>query len=106
MKKTTLFLVVFAAANIAFAAGDAASGKAAYTKACRTCHGADGTPNAAIAKSMKVEMLHLGDPAVQKLNDDEMKDIIVKGKGKMRGISSVTGKTVDDVVAFTRTLKK
>ena len=38
------------------AAGDATAGKAAYDKACKSCHGADGTPNAAIAKSMKVEM--------------------------------------------------
>ena len=37
----------------AFAA-DAAAGKAVYDKSCKTCHGADGTPPAGMAKTMKV----------------------------------------------------
>ena len=40
-------------------AADVNAGKAAYNKACKSCHGADGTPNAAIAKMMKVEMKDL-----------------------------------------------
>ncbi|MDE3197781.1 MAG: c-type cytochrome, partial [Acidobacteriota bacterium] len=31
-------------------AADAAAGKALYATKCKTCHGADGTPNAAFAK--------------------------------------------------------
>jgi len=92
--------------GLAMAAGDATAGKATYDKACKSCHGADGTPSAAIAKAMKVEMLHLGDPSVQKLSDDELKGIVAKGKGKMKPIKAVTGKSVDDVVAYMRTLKK
>jgi mono/diheme cytochrome c family protein len=104
----TLWLVVLtlATASLAIAAGDAAAGKASYDKACKSCHGADGTPNPGIAKSLKVDMLHLGDPAVQKLTDDELKAIVVNGKGKMKGVKSVAGKSVDDVVAYMRTLKK
>lgn len=93
-------------AGIMLAAGDAAAGKAVYTKSCQSCHGPDGTPKEAIAKSLKVEMLHLGDPAVQKLSDDELKKIVTDGKGKMKGIKSVTGDSVDNVVAYMRTLKK
>jgi mono/diheme cytochrome c family protein len=92
--------------TLAIAAGDATAGKAVYDKACKSCHGADGTPNAGIAKSMKVEMLHLGDPAVQKLSDDELKAAITGGKGKMKPVKSVTGKAADDVVAYMRSLKK
>lgn len=87
-------------------AGDATAGKAVYDKACKSCHGADGTPNAAIAKAMKVGMLHLGDPAVQKLSDDDLKGVVTNGKGKMKPIKTVTGKSVDDVVSYMRTLKK
>jgi len=87
-------------------AADATAGKAVYDKACKSCHGADGTPNPAIAKSMKVDMLPMGDPAVQKMSDDELKGIVTGGKGKMKAIKSVNAKSADDVVAFLRTLKK
>jgi len=98
-------LILFAA-GLALAAGDATAGKAAYDKSCKGCHGPDGTPGAAIAKSLKVDMLHLGDPAVQKLSDDELKSIMANGKGKMKATKSVTGKAADDVVAYMRTFKK
>jgi mono/diheme cytochrome c family protein len=92
--------------SLAMAAGDATAGKAVYDKACKSCHGADGTPNAGIAKSMKVEMAHLGDASVQGMSDDDLKAVITNGKGKMKPIKSVTGKAVDDVVAYMRSLKK
>jgi mono/diheme cytochrome c family protein len=95
-----------AAACVALAAGDASAGKAVYDKSCKSCHGADGTPNAAIAKSMKVEMVHLGDASVQGMSDDALKGIITGGKGKMKPIKAVTGKAADDVVAYMKTLKK
>jgi mono/diheme cytochrome c family protein len=93
-------------AGLAFAAGDATAGKAAYDKACKSCHGADGTPNAAIAKSMKVEMKNLGAADVQALSDDDLKKAITAGQGKMKPVKSVSGKAADDVVAYIRTLKK
>jgi mono/diheme cytochrome c family protein len=87
-------------------AADATAGKAVYNKSCKACHGADGTPNPAIAKSMKVEMLHLGDPAVQKLSDADLKSFITSGKGKMKAITSVKGKAVDEDTAYMRTFNK
>jgi mono/diheme cytochrome c family protein len=97
---------ILALAGLALAAGDATAGKAVYDKSCKGCHGADGTPNAGIAKSMKVTMLHLGDPDVQKLSDDNLKSVVTDGKGKMKGVKSASGKAADDVVAYMRTLKK
>lgn len=102
--KTVLALVATGAA--AFAAGDAKAGADIYAKACKSCHGADGTPNPAIAKMMKVEMKHLGDPAVQGLPDSKWEEIVSAGIGKMKPVKSVTGKQVADVVAFGKTLKK
>src|SRR6476661_891895 len=58
-------LMLTASTGLALAAGDAAAGKAVYDKACKTCHGADGTPNPAIAKMMKVDMKPLGGAEVQ-----------------------------------------
>jgi mono/diheme cytochrome c family protein len=89
-----------------FAAGDASTGKAVFEKSCKNCHGATGEGNPAIAKMMKVEMKPLGSAEVQGLSDDDLKKIVSDGKGKMQPIRTVTGKSVDDVVAYVRTLKK
>jgi mono/diheme cytochrome c family protein len=100
-----LFIALTFMAAGAFAA-DAQAGKAAYDRACKSCHGAAGTPNAAIAKAMKVEMRDLGSKEVQAQSDAEIKAIITDGKGKMKPVKTVTGADVDNVVAFMRTLKK
>lgn len=100
--KTILALVPVGA--VALAAGDAKAGAEVYAKACKSCHGADGTPNPAIAKMMKVEMRHLGDPAVQSLPDSKWDEIITNGTGKMKPVKSVTNAA--DVIAFAKTLKK
>ena len=86
-------------------AADAQAGKAAYDKSCKSCHGADGTPNPAMVKALKVEMRHLGSKEVQAHSDAELKAAITEGKGKMKPIKTVSGAAADDVVAFMRTLK-
>jgi len=90
----------------AYAAGDSAAGKAVYERACKGCHGATGTANPAMAKVMKVEIKDLGSSEVQSMSDDDLKKVVTDGKGKMQPIKSVTGKSVDDVVAYVRTFKK
>lgn len=105
MRTFTLSFLILAGSVMGFAA-DAEAGKAVYMKACRGCHGADGAPNAGIAKSQGVTMKHLGDPDVQKTSDADLKKAIVEGFGKMKPVKSVTPAQADDVVAFMRTLKK
>ena len=104
MKKTVAVLI--ASAGLALAAGDAAAGKAVYDKSCKSCHGADGTPNAAVAKMMKVDMKDLKSTEVQALSDEDMKKIVTEGKGKMRPVKTVSGPAVDDLIAYVRSLKK
>jgi mono/diheme cytochrome c family protein len=84
-------------------AADATAGKAVYEKACKSCHGADGTPNAAVAKMMKVDIADLKSTA---LSDADIKAVITSGKGKMQPVTSVTGASVDNVVAYIRSLRK
>ena len=81
-------------------------GKEVYDKACKACHGAQGQGNPGMAKMLKVEMHPLGSKEVQAQSDAELKKIITEGKGKMKPVSSVSGKQVDDVIAFVRTLKQ
>ena len=101
----TMFTLALAAA-IAMYAADAKAGKAVYDTSCKSCHGPDGTPNPAVAKMMKVEMKDLKSSDVQSMSDADLATVITKGKGKMKAIAAVTGKSVDDVVAHVRSLKK
>ncbi len=84
---------------------DVAAGKAAYDKACKSCHGAEGKGNPAIAKMMKVEMRALGSSEVQAKNDAAISKDITEGMGKMKGIKSLAAGDVKSVVEFVRTLK-
>ena len=99
-------LLVISVAGLAWAAGDAAAGKAVYDKACKSCHGADGAGNANIAKMMKVEMKSLASAGVQARSDADLKRVIEEGEGKMKPVKTVAGKDVDNVIAYVRSLKK
>jgi mono/diheme cytochrome c family protein len=103
-------IILTTAALLGLAAGsyaaDAKAGAALYDKSCKSCHGADGTPNAGVAKMMKVEMKDLKSPDVQAMSAADLKKVITDGKGKMKAIPAVTGAGTDDVVAYVKTLKK
>jgi mono/diheme cytochrome c family protein len=106
MKRVMTALAGLVVSAAVLVAADAAAGKAAYDKACKSCHGADGTPNPKIAAMMKVEMRHLGSKEVQALSEAEHKKIITEGHGKMKPVKTISGAAVDDVVAYIRTLKQ
>jgi len=100
----TLTLAGLSAAAVS--AADAKAGQAAYEKACKSCHGPDGTSNPALGKMLKVDIHDLKSADVQSMTDADLKKIITDGKGKMKPVSSVSGTAVDDVVAYVRALKK
>jgi mono/diheme cytochrome c family protein len=100
------FLVTAGLASIPAAAAPADAGKALYDKSCKSCHGAAGEGNPAIAKAMKVTLRPLGSKEVQAKHDTELKNDITKGVGKMKPVAGLTDKQAEDVVAFVRTLKK
>lgn len=107
MKRTVLTTFVLAlSAGFVWAAGDAAAGKAAYDKSCKTCHGATGAANPNIVKMMKVDIKDLSSPEVQGMSDADIKKVITEGKGKMKPVKTVAGKDVDNVIAYVRSLKK
>jgi mono/diheme cytochrome c family protein len=105
--RTILITATFVCLSAAAAsAGDAKAGQAVYDRACKTCHGADGSANPAIAKMMKVEMQDLKSAEVQGLSDADIKKIVTDGKGKMRPVTSVSGTDLDNVAAYVHSLKK
>jgi mono/diheme cytochrome c family protein len=87
-------------------AASAKDGEAVYTTKCKTCHGADGAGNPAIAKMMNVTMKPLGSAEVQAKPDAGLKAAVTTGTGKMKPVSGVAGADLDNVVAYVRTLKK
>jgi mono/diheme cytochrome c family protein len=104
-----MYLTMFAlalTAGVAMYAADAKAGKTVYDTSCKSCHGPDGTPNAAVAKMMKVEMKDLKSPEVQAMSDADIAAVVTKGKGKMKAITAVNGKSADDVAAYVHSLKK
>jgi mono/diheme cytochrome c family protein len=103
----TFFALMATVAGIALGA-DAKAGGEIYNKTCKGCHGADGAaPNEQLAKMMNVTIPTLASPEFQAAkSDDDIRNAITKGKGKMPAQKSVPAASVDDVVAYIRSLKK
>jgi mono/diheme cytochrome c family protein len=101
-----MIVLALAAASTAVQAANAKAGMSVYNKSCKSCHGADGMANPAVAKMMKVDIPDLKSADVQAMSDDDLKKVITDGKGKMTPISGVSGAAADNVVAYVRSLKK
>lgn len=107
MLRKVLSIAFLAGAGVAvLSAADAGAGGAVYAKSCKSCHGADGTPNSMVAKMMGATIPDLKSPEVQALTDDQIKSVISAGKGKMKPMKTVAGADLDNVAAFVHTLKK
>jgi mono/diheme cytochrome c family protein len=100
---TTLALAGLSAATSL--AADAKAGQPVYEKSCKSCHGADGAGNPAIAKMMKVDMKDLKSAEVRGMSNSDLTKVITEGKGKMKPVKTVSPAEADEVVAYVRTLK-
>jgi cytochrome c6 len=79
-----------------------ADGAALYKSKCAMCHGADGSGNTPVGKSLHLKSLGAVD--VQKLTDAELSKIIREGKGKMPAFaaSKLTDTELAEVVHVIR----
>lgn len=76
--------VLLGSAGVASAADSAA--KKLYQKTCQSCHGANGTPPPALAKSMPIPVASAA--ILSQKTDAELLRIIADGAGKMPGYSN------------------
>lgn len=99
----TLLLIPILLTTIAASADD---GAVLYkTKTCAMCHGADGSGNTPVGKSMKARDLRSAE--VQKQSDAELTAIIADGKGKMPAFGkTLNAEQVRALVKHIRTLAK
>jgi mono/diheme cytochrome c family protein len=105
MRVLAIFFCGLLLLPLGLSAADAKAGEAVFTARCKSCHGADGAGNPAIAKMMKVDMKALGSDEVQKQSDAQLKMDFTGGVGKMKPVA-VAGADADNLVAYLRTLKK
>ncbi len=89
--------------------GDAVAGKALYMTSCKKCHGELGEGVPKMYRLVKAPLVHLGSKVVQDKSDAELRKSMTDGFGKMQAIKDprpLTPAEMDNVVAFTRTLKQ
>jgi mono/diheme cytochrome c family protein len=99
--QVALALVLLVSGAVGFSQS---SGEAVYNSNCKSCHGATGTPNPAMAKMMGIKAT--SDPDMQKLTAAQMFTSVKDGKGKMKPFGGkLTDDQIKDSVAFFRTLK-
>jgi len=95
----TLFVVSVVEAN---PGPDSAGSSATFRTKCAMCHGPDGG-GSAVGKSMNVPDLR--SPAVQKLPDAELAQVIASGKGGMPSFkNSLSEDQIHSMVSYVRSL--
>jgi mono/diheme cytochrome c family protein len=112
MKPGTRGLVIIALCVPLYAAGP--QGQEVFEKVCSECHGAKGTGNKVADNFYKMQIPRLDSEAVQKMSDAELKEVIMKGRRKMKPPlagtpymrHSVKPELLDETVGYIRTLKK
>jgi cytochrome c553 len=88
--------------SLVSAAPDAA---ADYKAKCASCHGADGKGTTPVGKAMNLR--DLGSAEVQSQTDEQLFEVIAKGKGKMPGYEKSLGaEKCKEQVAFIRSMKQ
>jgi len=101
-----LFLILGSSQLLVAQPGDPAAGKTVYTKSCAICHGVAGEGKEALAKALKVEIRHFGSKEVQAKSDEELRQAVVDGVGKMKPVKGLSDKDLSNLIAHMRTFAK
>lgn len=89
-------------------------GKAIFDRTCKQCHGPEGKGDTAADKFYQVRIPRLNSAYVQQKSDEELKEIITKGRRKMKPVQPgqplaehrLKADWTDSVIAYVRTLKQ
>jgi cytochrome c6 len=100
----TFFAVILCVPQSTSAAASAKKGEATFSQKCAMCHGANGSGDTSMGKSLKLRDLR--SKAVQAMSDSQLYDIIDKGKSPMPAYGSLGKPAINDLVAYIRELGK
>lgn len=103
MKKAVWLLPVVLIVSLSGFA-DSTDSAALFKSKCAMCHGPDGTGNTTIGKNLGIKSYK--SPEVQKQSDEDLKNTIVNGKGKMPSYKTLTPEQIDGLVKYIRELGK
>lgn len=89
-------------------------GRSTYNRTCKNCHGPEGKGDPIADKFYRVTIPRLNSKYVQSKSDDELREIIMKGRRKMKPVEIGTpvathkldASLIPDVIAYVRSLKK
>ena len=108
MKQTKLALAMTALLALVvptLMAGTAEDATALFKSKCAMCHGPDGSGDTTMGKKLKIRDLRSDD--VQKQTDEQLLEIITKGKNKMPVYDGkIPADTMKSLVTLIRGLKK
>jgi hypothetical protein len=104
MKKYFSLVLVFALVISVNCWADSSDAATLFKSKYAMCHGADGTANTTMAKTLGIKSYK--SPEVQKQSDTDLKTAIVNGKGKMPSYKSLAAEQVDGLVKYVRELGK
>lgn len=105
--RITVPVISFGLLVVALTTSTRAQGDAAplYKTNCVLCHAADGSGNSPSGKALGAKDLRSDE--VRKKTDDELTDVITKGKGKMPAMGSkLKPDQIKALVAYIRALPK
>lgn len=98
-------LVLFLSLGFYADAQDAPDGQAVFKSKCIMCHGADGQANTTMGRQVNAANLLSAD--VRKLSAEEMKQVVINGKGSMPSFTDqLSPEEIAAVVGYVRTLEK
>src|SRR5712692_5406759 len=109
MKRNRMALVLAALAAVIVGAplqaGATPDGAALYKAKCAVCHGADGSGQTPVGKSLRLKAL--GSKEVRKQTDQALIKIVEAGKGKMPAYKGkLSGDEIRQIVSYVRTFRK
>jgi len=103
MRKTSTSIILGLLAAMALPGVAQDSAASLYKSKCQVCHGADGKGS---STGRAIGVKAFSDPDVAKQSDNELIDVIRKGKGKMPGYEGkLTDVQIKSLIKYVRTLK-
>jgi mono/diheme cytochrome c family protein len=100
IKISAVAIIVLAVIGASTYAADASQGRQIYQLYCSSCHGVDGVGYAGAA------VPDLRSFEIQQMSETELKQVITYGKDRMPPNAGIPWSSLDDLVAYVKSLSK